>query len=186
MDPILEFAAEPIIFRIEDARPKPRKQIRGQNCRHTGDAGFVFSFYPSKNLGALRRAGAIGPTTQNAEKLRVSRSGGSQVRIDGGLEIAGWMAFQACRFRVKIRHWNAEIRSGVCTSAIYRPTSLRDPDGGIVTPYEALYYRHVITFMRSGSRKGTRLFRFSTKRGISMRGALSSPIHLQNGLPAGL
>lgn len=67
---------------LEDAAQAHGARIRGKRAGSLGDAA-AFSFYPSKNLGALGDAGCV--TTDNlalAEKLRRLRNYGGVGRLD--------------------------------------------------------------------------------------------------------
>jgi dTDP-4-amino-4,6-dideoxygalactose transaminase len=78
MDPVLEVARARGIPVIEDAAQAHGATYRGSRAGGLGDAA-AFSFYPTKNLGALGDGGAI--TTddaQVADRVRVLRNYGSR------------------------------------------------------------------------------------------------------------
>jgi dTDP-4-amino-4,6-dideoxygalactose transaminase len=143
MDPILEFARKNNLLVIEDAAQAHGAKYKGRTAGTLGDAG-CFSFYPSKNLGALGEAGAI--VTDNAElqeKLRILRDHG-QVRKYCH-DLIGWNCrmdgIQAAVLRVKLRH----LESG---NSLRRAHALRynrafDGMGEVAIPFEAPYARHV-------------------------------------------
>lgn len=88
MDPIMDIAHEYKLKVLEDAA-----QAHGASykSRRTGGLGHAagFSFYPSKNLGALGDGGAI--TTDNAEladRIRVLRNYGSRTKYQN--EVIGF------------------------------------------------------------------------------------------------
>jgi Predicted pyridoxal phosphate-dependent enzyme apparently involved in regulation of cell wall biogenesis len=69
MDAIREFARHRSLWVIEDAAQAHGATFRGQKAGSMGDLG-CFSFYPTKNLGALGDAGAV--VTSNADlKVRL-------------------------------------------------------------------------------------------------------------------
>ncbi len=73
---------------LEDAAQAHGATDAGQRCGALGDAA-AFSFYPSKNLGALGDAGAV--TTRDAalaQRLRLLRNYGSSVKYQH--ELAGY------------------------------------------------------------------------------------------------
>jgi dTDP-4-amino-4,6-dideoxygalactose transaminase len=76
MNPILRLAHDHNLRVIEDAAQAHGATLRGRRAGSIGDAG-CFSFYPSKNLGALGDAGAvITDDPQLASSLRVLRNYG--------------------------------------------------------------------------------------------------------------
>jgi dTDP-4-amino-4,6-dideoxygalactose transaminase len=80
MDPIMALAAQHGLFVLEDAAQSQGARYRG---RRTGSLGHAtaFSFYPTKNLGALGDAGCV--TTDDAElaeRLRKLRNYGSTAK----------------------------------------------------------------------------------------------------------
>ena len=99
---------------IEDAAQAHGTKLGNRRAGALGDAA-AFSFYPSKNLGALGDAGAV--TTSDAalaDKVRVLRNYGSRRRYEN--EVIGYNSrldpLQAAFLRVKLPHvegWN-ELR----------------------------------------------------------------------------
>lgn len=97
---------------VEDAAQAHGARARGRRVGSFGDAA-AFSFYPSKNLGALGDGGAI--TTDDAEladQLRLLRNYGTRNRYE--IEIAGVNSrlaeIQAAVLAAKLPHlddWNA-------------------------------------------------------------------------------
>jgi dTDP-4-amino-4,6-dideoxygalactose transaminase len=78
MDPIILIAKKHGLFILEDAAQAHGARYKGEPIGHHGDA-VAWSFYPSKNLGAVGDAGAV--TTDNfdlAEKIRLLRNYGSR------------------------------------------------------------------------------------------------------------
>jgi dTDP-4-amino-4,6-dideoxygalactose transaminase len=97
---------------LEDAAQAHGARYKGKRIGGHGDV-VAWSFYPSKNLGALGDAGAI--TTNDpelADRIRVLRNYGSRVKYVN--EVKGCNSrldpVQAAVLRVKLRHldeWNA-------------------------------------------------------------------------------
>ena len=86
MAPIMEFAREHGLLVLEDAAQAHGAVLAGRQAGAWGDAA-GFSFYPTKNLGALGDAGAV--TTGDdrlAEVLRALRNYGSQVKYLNDLQ----------------------------------------------------------------------------------------------------
>jgi dTDP-4-amino-4,6-dideoxygalactose transaminase len=112
MDAINEIAARHNLKVIEDAAQAHGAKYKNRRVGSLGDAA-GFSFYPSKNLGAIGDAGAV--TTSNpelADKIRLLRNYGSRVKYKN--EIQGYNSrldeLQAAFLRVKLvklDEWNA-------------------------------------------------------------------------------
>ena len=106
MDAIGAFAAEHGLRLLEDCAQSHGAKLGDQMTGTFGDAG-CFSFYPTKNLGAVGDAGAI--VTNNealADRLRHLRNYGSKqkyvnryVGVNSRLD-----ELQAAMLRVKLRH----------------------------------------------------------------------------------
>ncbi len=106
MDPIWDLADRHNLYVIEDAAQSFGSDYRGRRCGTLGVVG-CFSFYPSKNLGALGDAGMV--TTNNAavaRKLAALRVHGSEAKYFH--KYLGWNArldaLQAAILRVKLPH----------------------------------------------------------------------------------
>jgi dTDP-4-amino-4,6-dideoxygalactose transaminase len=112
LDPILEIARRHGLRVVEDAAQAHGARYKGRPVGAHGDA-VAWSFYPTKNLGAMSDAGAV--TTNDdavADRLRVLRNYGSRVRYV--CEVQGYNSrleeLQAAILAVKLRHldeWNA-------------------------------------------------------------------------------
>jgi dTDP-4-amino-4,6-dideoxygalactose transaminase len=106
MDEICEFATEHGLKIIEDCAQSHGAKLAGRMTGTFGDAG-CFSFYPTKNLGAVGDAGAIVTNDDAlAERLRYMRNYGSiekyvnlYVGVNSRLD-----EMQAALLRVKLRH----------------------------------------------------------------------------------
>ena len=111
MDPILLIAQKHGLFILEDGAQAHGARYKGEPIGHHGNA-VAWSFYPSKNLGAVGDAGAV--TTDNfelAEKIRLLRNYGSRSKYIN--EIQGVNSrldpVQAAVLRVKLKvlpKWN--------------------------------------------------------------------------------
>ncbi len=179
MDPILEFARKHNLFVIEDAAQAHGAKYKGRTAGTLGDAG-CFSFYPSKNLGALGEAGAI--ITNDAElqeKLRVLRDHG-QVRKYRH-DVIGWNCrmdgIQAAILSVKLPY----LEGG---NSLRRTHALQynrafDGLGEVVTPFEASYARHVYHVYAIRVEERDEVTRFLKERAIQCAVHYPVPIHLQ-------
>lgn len=115
MDPIVEIARRHGLRVLDDAAQVHGAHYRGRRVGALCDAT-AWSFYPSKNLGALGDAGAI--TTDDdaiADQVRVLRNYGSRVKYVN--EVPGYNSrldeIQAAALRVKLRYldeWNDRRR----------------------------------------------------------------------------
>ncbi len=122
MDAILEVAAGHNIYVIEDAAQAHGSSCKGKRAGSIGHLG-CFSFYPTKNLGALGDAGAV--TTSDAElaaRLRRLRNYGESSKYHN--ESMGYNSrldeVQAAFLRVKLPHldqWNETRRN---LAAVYQ------------------------------------------------------------------
>lgn len=111
MDAIEKIAKKHDLFILEDAAQAHGARYKGKSIGGLGDAA-AWSFYPTKNLGALGDGGAI--TTNDpelAERIRLFRNYGSKVKYYH--EIQGYNSrldeIQAAILRVKLHHlkeWN--------------------------------------------------------------------------------
>ena len=115
MQQINELAQEFGIFVLEDAAQSHGSRLNNRMSGALGDAA-GFSFYPTKNLGAIGDGGAV--TTDNeeiAEKVRVLRDYGQRERyVSNYIGINSRLdELQAALLRVKLKHledWNEKRR----------------------------------------------------------------------------
>jgi len=122
LDPILAAARSHGLWVVEDAAQCHGARYKGRRIGAHGDA-VAWSFYPTKNLGALGDAGAI--TTDNADlaaRLRVWRNYGSKVRYV--CDVPGYNSrmeeLHAAILRVKLRHLDDWNRRREQTAECYR------------------------------------------------------------------
>jgi len=106
MDPILEIAAKRGLKVIEDCAQAHGAKYKGKLAGTFGDFG-AFSFYPTKNLGALGDAGAIiCKSEEDYQKLRQLRNYGSEKKYHNG--VIGYNSrldeLQAAFLRIKLPH----------------------------------------------------------------------------------
>jgi dTDP-4-amino-4,6-dideoxygalactose transaminase len=135
MDPINEVAERYGLKVIEDAAQAHGARYKGRRVGSLGHAA-GFSFYPTKNLGALGDGGAV--VTNDAavaEKVRVLRNYGSRVKYRN--EVKGINSrldeLQAGLLRVKLTRldeWNAQRRQ----LAAQYSCEMREVEG-VVVPY---------------------------------------------------
>jgi dTDP-4-amino-4,6-dideoxygalactose transaminase len=112
MDPIREIAARHNLRILEDAAQAHGARYRGRPVGGLGDAG-VFSFYPTKNLGAFGEGGALTTNDDRVAKFaRAARNHGQTARYEH--EFVGYnyrmQGFQGAVLRIKLRRlygWTA-------------------------------------------------------------------------------
>lgn len=121
LDPMLALAQRHGLFLLEDAAQAHGARYKGQRVGGHGHA-VAWSFYPSKNLGALGDAGAVTTNdTALADRIRTLGNYGSHKRYVN--EVRGVNSrldpLQAAVLAVKLRHldaWNDRRRA---TAALY-------------------------------------------------------------------
>ena len=115
LDPLLELGRRHGLKVIEDAAQAHGAGYKGRRAGSLGDAA-GFSFYPTKNLGALGDAGAVVTNDGDlAEKIRMLRNYGAKEKYYEVMK--GFNSrldtLQAALLRVKLRHldaWNDRRR----------------------------------------------------------------------------
>jgi dTDP-4-amino-4,6-dideoxygalactose transaminase len=116
LDPILEVGRRHGLRVIEDVAQAHGARYKGRRVGSLGDAA-GFSFYPTKNLGALGDAGAVVTNDDDlAAKVRLIRNYGAKEKY---YEVVKGFnsrldALQAAFLRVKLRHldaWNDRRRA---------------------------------------------------------------------------
>ena len=125
IDEVLRIARERNVAVVEDCAQAHGARSGGARAGRLGDVG-CFSFYPTKNLGALGDAGAI--TTNDAElahRVRALRQYGwkekYRVDVDGGRN-SRLDELQAALLRVRLPHLDQEnaARRGILRTYVER------------------------------------------------------------------
>ena len=106
MDAIMEIANKNNLKVIEDCAQAHGAEYKGKRIGSIGDVG-CFSFYPTKNLGAIGDGGAlVTNNNQLAEKIKLIREYGWEERYVSSKE--GWNSrldeLQAAILRVKLKN----------------------------------------------------------------------------------
>lgn len=115
MEPILSFARAHGLKVVEDAAQAHGAEYDGRRAGSLGDAA-AFSFYPTKNLGALGDAGAVVTSDSHvAERARLLRNYGETKRYESILSGRNSRldTMQAAVLLAKLRHledWNQRRR----------------------------------------------------------------------------
>jgi dTDP-4-amino-4,6-dideoxygalactose transaminase len=121
MDAICGFATEHGLKIVEDCAQSHGAKLSGRMTGTFGDAG-CFSFYPTKNLGAIGDAGAVVTDDDDlADRLRHLRNYGSKqkyvnryIGVNSRLD-----EIQAAMLRVKLRHLDDMTRHKRILAGIY-------------------------------------------------------------------
>jgi dTDP-4-amino-4,6-dideoxygalactose transaminase len=182
MDPILEVAFRHHLPVIEDAAQAIGAEYKG---RRAGSMGTIscFSFFPSKNLGALGDGGAV--TTNDTalyEKIKLLRGHGSNPKyyhkiIGGNFRLD---TIHAAVLRVKLKYLDGWTHGRQQGAAYYTEafTRLGLEGGAAVTP-RAVQNRHIFNqyVVRFEERAGVQDYLKQHKIGTEIYYPL--PMHLQ-------
>jgi dTDP-4-amino-4,6-dideoxygalactose transaminase len=178
MDPILEIAARRNLFVVEDAAQAISATYKGRIAGSMGAMG-CFSFYPSKNLGAVGDGGMVVTNDQKLHKLlMVMRSHGSEVKyfhqyVGGNFRLDPIQAAVLLVKLPRLMEWSAARRGN---AAIYDELFA---GSGIVTPWispdcVSIFNQYVI---RSEYRDD--LMEYLKGQGIGTEIYYPVPMHLQ-------
>lgn len=181
MTPILKIAKRRRLRVIEDCAQAHGARYKGRSAGSFGDAA-AFSFYPTKNLGALGDGGMV--VTRHPEVARrvrrlreygwdadrISRCKGGNSRLD---------EIQAAVLRVKLRHLDRDNARRAARAADYARL-LKCP--GLVLPVERrgckhVYHLYVIRVPVEGRRDELR--EYLRDRGIETLVHYPVPVHHQ-------
>ena len=178
MDPIRTVAERQGLAVIEDAAQAHGATYHGAAAGTLGALG-CFSFYPTKNLGALGEGGLV--TTSDdalAEKLRLLRDWGGREKYQHEFVAynARLDAFQGAVLRVKLRHlaaWNEERRR---LAARYAELL---PEVGLEPPLELPGCRHVWHVYAVRVPERERVAASLREQGVGTAVIYPRPLHLQ-------
>lgn len=178
MDPVFKIAKKNNLRVIEDAAQACGAEYKGKKIGGLGDIT-IFSFYPTKNLGAYGDAGAI--TTNNseiAEKIRLLRNYGQEIKYHH--LIKGFNSrldeIQAAILRVKLKRLNGWNDSRRRIAKILNEL-LENAD--VVLPIEKEYAKHVYYLYVVRSNQRDKLQQWLKSKEISTLIHYPIPIHLQ-------
>lgn len=121
MDAINVIAEKYSLFVIEDAAQAHGGSVSGRKVGNFGAAS-AFSFYPSKNLGALGDGGAVTTNHEEiAKKVKLFRNYGSEKKYYN--KVLGWNSrldeLQAGILRVKLGKLDAENEERIAIANLY-------------------------------------------------------------------
>jgi dTDP-4-amino-4,6-dideoxygalactose transaminase len=179
MGEIMRIAAARGLRIVEDCAQAHGASCGGGRVGSFGAAG-AFSFYPTKNLGALGDGGAVVTNDpQLAERVRAYRQYGWRERYVS--ESRGWNSrldeIQAACLRVKLRHLDSDNarRRGIAASfgeAIGSGDGLTPPSE--LPRCEHVYHQYVVRVRHRDAFQ-----RFMSDRGIDTSVLYPVPIHQQ-------
>ena len=178
MDAICALAQQHNLFVIEDCAQAHGALYQGQPVGSWGDAS-TFSFYPTKNLGAMGDGGAVVTHKAGvAERLQYLRQYGWRSRYIS--DLSGYNSrldeVQAAILRVKLRYldeWNAKRRilAHRYQELLADTPLLLPPETADVTP---IYHLYVVQ-----SKERDQLISYLQKKGIGVGIHYPVPVHLQ-------
>lgn len=178
LDPIMEIARRYNLTVIEDCAQAHGSMYKGKRVGSFGDMA-CFSFYPTKNLGAIGDGGMV--VTNNpklAHKTRllreygwaeryVSHTRGINTRLD---------EIQAAVLRVKLRYIDGDNAKRIKLAKVYDEGLA---ETGLILPKQRHDSTHVYHLYVVRTEKRDELFRFLKDGGIGVLIHYPVPIHLQ-------
>ena len=178
MDPVLKIAQEHKIKVIEDSAQAHGALYKGRKTGSLGDAS-GFSFYPTKNLGALGDSGAV-TTNDNelADKIKFLRNYGSEKKyynkykgVNSRLD-----EIQAAILRVKLKYLDEENQKREKIAKYYL-SHIDNPK--IILPYITKNSSHIWHQFVIRSPNRDNLQKYLLKNGIKTMIHYPVPPHLQ-------
>lgn len=179
MEGLQQLASAYDIKLLEDAAQAHGAKYKGQMVGSFGDAA-AFSFYPTKNLGALGDAGAVVTSDATAEAFaRKYRNYGEsrkysseQIGINSRLD-----ELQAAVLRVKLQHLNCMNTERQRLAHIY--LQQLQHTGDLILPETAPGCKHVYHIFNIRTKYRNQLQEYLQQQGISTAIHYPVPVHLQ-------
>lgn len=178
LDPILAIAKKKGLYLIEDCAQAHGARYKGKRVGSLGDLA-CFSFYPTKNLGAIGDGGmVVTNNSQLAEKARLLREYGWAERYVS--HIAGWNTrldeLQAAILRIKLKYLDEDNKKRNDLAAIYN----KELNGiRLVLPAMRKDCGHVYHLYVVRVKKRNELQKFLKEQDIGALIHYPVPIHLQ-------
>ena len=177
LDAICDIAKRHNLLVLEDCAQAHGATCRGRRVGAWGDIA-AFSFYPTKNLGAIGDGGCVATNDAAlAERVRLLREYGWTERYVSS--IAGWNSrldeLQAAILRVKLRHLDADNERRRALAAVYDerlPASTQKPS----VPANCTHVYHLYVIRHP---ERDRLASYLRDQGIGSGIHYPVPIHLQ-------
>jgi dTDP-4-amino-4,6-dideoxygalactose transaminase len=180
LDPILSFARRHRLAIIEDCAQACGGRYRGQRLGSIGDIG-CFSFYPTKNLGAIGDGGIIFTREPKiAERVRRLRQYGwddNRRTHEAGLN-SRLDPLQAAILQAKLPYLDADNARRAAIAQQYERGLRGLP---IMTPKERTGTHHVYHLYVIASAQRDALMAYLAERQIGCAVHYPEPVHLQNG-----
>jgi dTDP-4-amino-4,6-dideoxygalactose transaminase len=178
LDPILKLAREKKLKVIEDCAQAHGATYKGKRVGSYGDLA-CFSFYPTKNLGAIGDGGmVITSDAKLAEKCRLLREYGWAERYIS--HIAGWNSrldeLQAAILRVKLKYLEEDNKKRNKIAEIYNSALAGT---GLVLPAVRQGNGHVYHLYVVRAKKRDELQKFLKAQDIGALIHYPVPVHLQ-------
>jgi len=178
LDPILEIARRNNIKVIEDCAQAHGALYKGKPVGSFGDMG-CFSFYPTKNLGAIGDGGIVVTNNEElSEKAKLLRQYGWEKRYISSF--SGWNTrldeVQAAVLRVKLRYLDADNKKRAELAKMYdQELSGIDLSLPLTRPNSThVYHLYVVR-----SKQRDRILKFLGDREIRALVHYPVPLHLQ-------
>ncbi len=178
LQPLLELARQHGLYLVEDCAQAHGALYQGQSVGSWGQIA-AFSFYPTKNLGALGDGGmVVTGDAALAERLHLLRQYGWQERYISSLKGLNSRLdeLQAAVLRVKLRHLTAENERRRQLATLYNN---RLADSGLLLPQEPANGRHVYHLYVIRHPRRDDLQAFLRQQGISSLVHYPAPVHRQ-------
>lgn len=182
MDPILAIAKKHNLPVIEDAAQAIGSEYQGRRAGSMGDVG-CFSFFPSKNLGAVGDAGACTANDDRlAKRLVKLRGHGAEVKyyhdeVGGNFRID---TIHAAVLTVKLKHLDEWTAARQANAAYYTRAIEADPVlRSVITPPAVVQSRHIFNqyVVRTADRDGLKDYLKVNQIGTEVYYPV--PMHLQ-------
>ena len=178
MDPIWRVARSHGIRVIEDCAQAHGAWYSGRHVGAMSDVA-TFSFYPTKNLGALGDGGLVASNDPEiARRARLLREYGWQERYVSS--VPGWNSrldeIQAAVLRVKLRYLDEDNAKRVGLARLYQALL---STSGVTLPSERVGSRHVYHLFVVRARDRDALQSYLGSKGISALVHYPVPVHLQ-------
>lgn len=179
LDPIMNIAREHGLWVIEDCAQAHGAMYKGRCVGSFGDIA-CFSFYPTKNLGALGDGGMIVTNnTEFAKKARLLREYGWAERFIS--HIPGWNSrldeIQAAVLRVKLNYLNKDNILRVKLASIYNEGLY---DSGMILPQVRKETNHAYHLYVVRCSERDNLQKFLKDRGVITLVHYPVPVHMQS------
>lgn len=178
MEPILELAEEHDLYVIEDCAQAHGAIYKGKRVGSFGDIG-CFSFYPTKNLGAIGDGGMVVTNDSGlAKKIALLREYGWVERYVS--HFSGWNTrldeIQAAILCVKLKYLDEDNLKRQQLADIYN-SKLKNSD--LILPKTRDGANHVYHLYVIRSKRRDRLLYFLKEKNIGASIHYPVPIHLQ-------